>query len=129
VKHDKPYQHQLPGYGWTLKKLRCWVEQKLGQRVSRSTLRTLLKQAGFSWKKSKKVLGKAKPQQRAEFVAGFQSYFEQLCQGKLRLIYVDEAHLHQDLGVGYRWSTVGEADWVASYCPPPRKSARLVWRL
>jgi transposase len=42
------------------------VEQKLGQRVSRTSLRTLLKQAGFNWKKSKKVLGKAKPQQRVK---------------------------------------------------------------
>ena len=56
VKQDKPADHQLPGYGWTLKKLRRWVEVKLAQRVSRTTLRTLLKQAGLSWKKSKKVL-------------------------------------------------------------------------
>jgi transposase len=125
VNRDKPADHQLPGYGWTLKKLRRWVEQKLERQVSRSTLRSLLKQAGFSWKKSKKVLAKAKPGQRAEFVERFQGYFEQLCQGKLRLIYVDEAHLHQDLVLGYRWSAVGEADWVSSYCLPLKN--RLDW--
>jgi transposase len=125
VNQTKPYEHQLPGYGWTLKKLRRWVETKLGHRVSRTTLRTLLKQAGLSWKKCKKVLGKAKPQQRAEFVAQFQGWFEQVCQGKVRLIYVDEAHFHQDLALGYRWSVVGEADWVASHCPPLKN--RLNW--
>lgn len=108
----------MPGYGWTLKKLRRWVEQKLGRRVSRTTLRMLLQQAGLSWKKSKKALGKANPQKRAEFVAEFQAWFEQVCQGQVRLIYIDEVHLHQDLALGYRWSAVGQADWVVSHCPP-----------
>ena len=125
VKQDKPDDHQLPGYGWTVKKLRYWVEKKLGHQVSRTTLRTLLTQAGLSWKKCKKVLSKAKPKQRAEFVAQFQGLFEQICQGKLRLIYIDEAHIHQDMALGYRWSAVGEADWVPSYCPPLRN--RLNW--
>ena len=125
VKQDTPSDHQLPGYGWTLKKLRRWVETKLEQRVSRTTLRTLLQQAGLSWKKSKKVLAKANPEQRAEFVQRFQCWFDQLCQGKVRLIYIDEVHLHQDLELGYRWSVVGEADWVPSYCPPLQN--RLNW--
>ena len=86
MKQDQPYEHQLPGYGWSLKKLRRWVEAKLGHRVSRTSLRTLLTQAGLSWKKCKKVLGKAKPEQRAAFVADFQGWFEQMGQGKLRLI-------------------------------------------
>ena len=125
VKQDKPLDHQLPGYGWTVKKLQRWVEEKLGRRVSRTTLRRLLKQADLSWKKCKKVLSKANPEQRAEFVAKFQSLFEKICQGKLRLIYIDEAHIHQDMALGYRWSAVGEADWVPSYCPPLKN--RLNW--
>ncbi len=71
VNQEKPLDHQLPGYGWTLKKLGCWVAEKLQCSVSRTTLRTLLKDAGLSWKKSKKVLAKAKPEQRAEFVKEF----------------------------------------------------------
>lgn len=101
------------------------MADKLGQRVSRSTLRILLKQAGLSWKKSKKALAKAKPAARAAFVKRFQDWFEQICQGKLRLIYVDEAHFHQDMTLGYRWSIRGEADWVPSHCPS-RKN-RLNW--
>ncbi len=125
VTQDRPQEHQLPGYSWTLKKLRQWVEEKLKHRVSRTTLRTLLKQAGLSWKKCKNVLGQGKPAQRTRFVQRFQAWFEQLCQGKLRLIYIDEVHLHQDLELGYRWSAVGQADWVASYCPPLKN--RLNW--
>ena len=93
------------------------MAEKLQHRVSCTTLRSLLKQAGLSWKKSKKVLAKANPTQRAEFVARFQDWFGQLYQGKVRLIYVDEAHLHQDMELGYRWSTVGEPDWVPSTSP------------
>jgi transposase len=115
----------LPGYGWTLKKLRRWVQEQLKRQVSRTTLRTLLKQAGLSWKKCKKVLAKANPEQRAEFVAQFQTWFEQIYLGKLRLIYIDEAHIHQDMALGYRWSVVGEADWVPSHCPPLKN--RLNW--
>jgi hypothetical protein len=84
-----------------------------------------LKQAGFSWKKSKKVLGKAKPAPRAELVERFQTWFTQVCQAQVRLIYLDEAHLHQDLATGYRWSPTGEADWVASHCPSLQN--RLNW--
>lgn len=125
VTQDNPCDHQLPGYGWTLKKLQRWVAEKLNRRVSRSTLRTLLRGAGLSWKKSKKVLAKANPEARAQFVAQFQAYFEQVCQGKIRLIYGDEAHIHQDVALGYRWSRQGEADWVPSSCPPLRN--RLNW--
>jgi len=101
------------------------VAEKLGRQVSRTTLRQLLKQAGLSWKKCKKVLAKANPKQRIEFVDQFQTWFEQVCQGKLRLIYVDEAHIHQDMALGYRWSVVGEADWVPSHCSSLKN--RLDW--
>ena len=125
VKQDRPYDHQLPGCGWTLKKLRWWVQEQLERQISRTSLRTLLKQAGLSWKKCKKVLAKANPDRRVEFVAQFQTWFEQMHLGKLRLIYIDEAHIHQDMALGYRWSVVGEADWVPSHCPPLKN--RLNW--
>lgn len=116
VKSSEPAEQQLPGRGWTLKKLGQWVEQNLDRPISRSTLRSLLKAAGFSWKKSKKVLTKADPKRRAQFVADFQGWYGQVSRGELRLIYVDEVHLHQDLELGYRWSVKGEDDWVPSHC-------------
>ena len=108
-----------------MKKLGQWVEQKLGHQISRTTLRLLLKAAGLSWKKSKKVLAKADPGARAAFVIKFQAWYGQVCQGQLRLIYIDEVHLHQDLELGYRWSVKGEPDWVLSRCLPLQK--RLNW--
>ncbi|MFN8457297.1 MAG: winged helix-turn-helix domain-containing protein [Anaerolineae bacterium] len=63
--------------------------------MSRTTLRTLLKQAGLSWKKSKKALGKANPQKRAEFVAELCVAVKlRLPRKQVRLIYIDEVHLH-----------------------------------
>ena len=39
-----------------MKKLRRWVEEQIGRPVSRNTLRTILTEAGLSWKKCKKLL-------------------------------------------------------------------------
>jgi len=52
-----PADHGLPGSGWTVPKLMAYVKQLLGHRPSRTKLRTLLKQHGLSWKKSRNVLG------------------------------------------------------------------------
>jgi transposase len=109
--------HQLPGRGWTLKKLKRYVAEKLGQSVSRSTLRQLLKQAGLSWKKCRKLLTKADPRQRAAFIEQFQALFERMCRQELVLVYVDEAHLHQDLDLGYTWAPTGQPAWRVSTSP------------
>lgn len=115
----------MSGGGWTLKKLRQWVSQKLGRHVSRSSLRTILKSAGFSWKKCKKLLAKANPKKREAFVEQFQSLYERMCNGEVVIIYIDEVHIHQDMEVGYTWSPVGEEDWVLS--KSPGLSKRLNW--
>lgn len=89
----------------------------MGRPVSRNTLRTLLHNAGFSWKRCKKLLAKAAPKQRQAFMTHFQKRYAQMCQEQVVLLYVDEVHLHQDMAVGYTWSPVGEADWVRSTSP------------
>lgn len=117
VKEEEPVDYELPGHGWTLKKLRLWVERKLGRSVSRSTLRSLLKAAGMSWKKCKKLLARANPERRAAYVQEFQCWFERMVQGDVVLIYVDEVHIHQDMDLGYTWGTVGEPLWRKSTSP------------
>jgi len=123
VKSSTPKEHELPGRGWTLKKLQGLVASKLGRPVSRNTLRTLLRAAGLRWKQCKKLLAKADPAKRAHFVEQFQALYQRLCRGEVLLLYVDEVHLHQDLEVGYTWSPGGEANWVPS--ASPSLSARL----
>ena len=123
VKTSTPHEHGLPGRGWTLKKLQRWVADKVGRQVSRTALRTILRAAGLRWKQCKKLLSKADPQKRADFVEQFQALYEQMCRGEVIIIYVDEVHLHQDMEVGFTWSPVGEANWIPS--SSPGLSARL----
>jgi transposase len=125
VTQSKPVDHQQLGHGWNLKKLCRWVEEKRKRKVSRNTLRTILKQAGLSWKKCKKLLSKAKPDKRTEFVEQFQSLYERMCRDEVVIVYLDEAHIHQDLDYGYSWSPLGESTWVAS--TSPGLSARIDW--
>jgi transposase len=51
VKESVPVDHDLPGYHWTIKKLRRWVKQVLGCDVSRRILGQILKEHRLSWKK------------------------------------------------------------------------------
>jgi transposase len=123
VKTSTPHDHGLPGRGWTLKKLQRWVAAQLGHRVSRTTLRTILRAAGLRWKRCKKLLANADPVKRAAFVEQFQALYQRMSRGEVVIVYVDEVHLHQDMEVGYTWSPLGEANWVPS--SSPGLSARL----
>ena len=129
MRTSEPGEHGLAGYGWTLHKVRRWVKQVFKCAVSRSLLRGLLKQGNLSWKQCEKVLKKAKPAQRAAYIEQFQALFEQVCQAELLLIYVDEAHVHRDLDLGYTWVPVGGcplgAVWRLSECAS--LSERLNW--
>ena len=93
--------------------------------MSRNTLRTVLKQADLSWKKCQKVLKKANPQKRAAYIEQFHSLFQQVCDEKVRLLYVDESHFHRDMDLGFTWATKGKPAWRLSDCPP--LSDRIDW--
>ena len=93
------------------------VEKKTGIQISRSKARTLLQQAGLSWKKCKKLLAKADPGKRAAYAAQLEELFTAMCKGRVRIIYIDEVHVDQDMDLGYSWSAKGEPDWVHSTSP------------
>jgi hypothetical protein len=71
------------------------------------------------WKK--KLLGRADPQRRQAFVEQIQGLLAG-AQHHL-LVYLDEAHIHQDADLGYGWSERGRRFWIAS--PSPRLSDKL----
>jgi len=121
VKSTQPCDQALPGHGWTLKKLRRWVETFLGRRVSRS----LLKAAKLSWQKCKKLLHKANPTKRTAYIEQLQALFERMVRGEVRILYVDESHFHQDLELGYTWAPSGQPAWRVS--SSPSLSARINW--
>jgi len=120
-----PVDHGLPGYGWTVKKVRQWAQERFQVEVSRSLIRRILKGGRLSWKKCRKVLSKADPERRRRYIELFAVLYEQMSQGNVRLVYVDEAHIHRDLDVGYTWALQGERAWRPSQCPP--LSDRINW--
>lgn len=125
VEESEPADHGLPGYGWTLKKVRAYIMQHMKVQLSRSALRALLKRLGLSWKKSTKVLKKARAPQRKAYMTRLHELFEQLCRGDIILLYVDEAHFHRDLDLGYTWARRGVRAYRASACAPLRD--RINW--
>ena len=115
----------MPGHGWTLKKLRQWIETTLGRRVGRNAIRRILTAANLSWKKIKKLLGKANAQKRAEHIEALEGLFELVRREEVSVIYIDESHFHQDLDGGYTWSKKGTPAWRLS--TSPGLSKRLNW--
>jgi transposase len=107
----------LPGHNWTVKKLKEWVFRTFGRVASRNGLRRVLRGAGLTWKKVKKLLGKAKPEKRAAHIQRLLQLFDGACDGEVVLIYVDEVHVHRDLDHGYTWGRRGRRIWRRSDCP------------
>ena len=62
------------------------------------------------------MLKKADPQRRAAFVQQLQELFERVCRQEIRLLYIDEAHLHRDMDLGYTWAPEGKPAWRLSGC-------------
>ena len=118
-------EHELPGYGWTVPKIIELVKQMFERRASRTKMRTLLKRHGLSWKTCRKVLLKADPEKRKAFIEQFQLVFEQVCQNQVILLYIDEAHLHRDMDLGYTWAPKGKPVYRMSACAP--LSDRINW--
>ena len=95
----------------------AWVQEQFGRVCSRETTRRALKRMGLSWKKAKKLLGKADPERRAAFVEQIQGLLREAMHDERFLVYIDEAHIHQDADLGYGWSVSGERLWVCSSSP------------
>ncbi|MDJ0596184.1 MAG: winged helix-turn-helix domain-containing protein [Pleurocapsa sp. MO_226.B13] len=111
---------------WTLKRLGKWLESKFGLRCCRETVRKALRGLGFSWKKARKLLNKANPQKRGEFLEQLESLLEETVRTGRLLVYIDEAHIYLDTDEGYGWSIEGERFWGAFWFPWTQKSF-LLW--
>jgi transposase len=93
------------------------VGERFGVRYCRETLRAALHRLGFSWKKAKKLLGRADPEKRRAFLARLGRLLAGARRGRHLLVYWDEAHIHQDTDLGYGWAERGRRFWVASSSP------------
>jgi transposase len=103
---------------WTTKRLVQWVKDTFGRVVSRETLRKVLRLARLSWKKAKKLLSRANTQKRQAYIDQLKPLLEEASiSDDTLLVYIDEAHIHQDTDLGYGWSVQGEPFWVNSTTP------------
>lgn len=85
--------------------------------MCRETIRTFLKRLGFSWKKAKKLLNRADPGKRQAFLKRLEQLPAEASRDKATLVFVDEAHVHQDVSPGYGWAPGTSRFWVASSSP------------
>ena len=106
-----------PAPRWTLKRLVAWVREQFGWTCCRETIRAALHRLELSWKKAKKLLGRADPVRRQAFVEQLQSVLAEAQRDRQLLVYLDEAHIHQDTNLGYGWAERGQRLWVASSSP------------
>src|SRR4051812_27079087 len=93
------------------------LRERFGLVCCRETVRAALHRLTLSWKKAKKLLGRADPERRQAFIEQLQSVLAGAQRDRHLLVYVDEAHLHQDADLGYGWAKRGERLWVASSSP------------
>jgi transposase len=102
---------------FTLKRLVAFRRERFGLSVCRETIRAALHRLALSWKKAKKLLGRADPEQRRAFIDRLPDLLAGAQRDRHLLVYLDEAHLHQDTDLGYGWCARGERLWVASCSP------------
>ena len=94
-----------------------FVRERFGRRCCRETIRTALHRRKLSWTKAKKLLGRADPERRQAFIEQLQGVLDGAQRDQHLLVYLDEAHVHQDADLGYGWAKRGERFWVASSSP------------
>jgi transposase len=100
-----------------LRRLVGWARERFGLLCCRETIRSALHRLGLSWKKAKKLLGRANPERRQAFVEQLQGLLDGAQRDQHLLVYVDEAHIHLDADLGYGWAERGQRFWVASTSP------------
>ena len=77
---------------WYWKVVRRFVSERFGISLSRSSCLNYLHRLGFSFKRPKKRLLKAKESQRESFVLEYAVLSEEAGRTRAKVFFVDEAH-------------------------------------
>jgi transposase len=94
-----------------------YVRERFGCLCCRETIRAALHRLKLSWKKAKKLLGRADPERRQAFIEQLQGVLDGAQRDRHLVVFLDEAHIHQDADLGYGWAERGERFFVASSSP------------
>lgn len=93
------------------------MQARFGRQFCRETIRAALQRLKLSWKKAKKLLGRADPAQRESFIGQLHPLLDDAQRDRHHLVYLDEAHIHQDVDLGHGWGVRGQRFYVASSSP------------
>jgi hypothetical protein len=103
------------------------VQAQFDRRCCRETIRRALHRLKLSWQKAHKLLGRADPEQREAFVAQIGALLDGARDERHHLVYLDEAHIHQDVDLGYGWGERGKRFQIASSSPGPEGQGLVLW--
>ena len=95
-----PIEGADPAPRWTLRRLVPWARERFGLRCCRETIRAALHRLTLSWKKAKKLLGRADPERRQAFIERLRDLLAGAQRDQHLVVFRDEAHLHQDCDLG-----------------------------
>lgn len=85
------------------------IEQKTGKKISRDTLKRLLKKGGKTWKRIRQGLrGKRDEADFRAVQVELERFRAQAATGEIDLYYFDAAGFTLDPNVPYAWQTIGE---------------------
>lgn len=85
------------------------IEEKTGKKISRDTLKRILKKGNKTWKRLRRSLrGKRNEEDFQAAKAELAGFRAQAAAGKIDLYYFDAAGFTLDPSVPYAWQTVGE---------------------
>ena len=93
------------------------MQARFGRLCCRETIRAALHRLDLSWQKAKKLLGRANPARRRAFIEQMAPVLEGAQRDQHRLVYLDEAHIHQDVDLGHGWGERGKRFHLASTSP------------
>jgi transposase len=93
------------------------VRDRFDRLLCRETIRSALHQLELSWKKARKLLGRADPARRTGFIQDLRTLLDGAQRDRHQLVYLAEAHIHQDVAPGYGWGVRGTPFHVASSSP------------
>src|SRR4051794_30478632 len=79
---------------WTLRRLVGFVRARFARPCCRETIRTALHRLGLSWKKAKKLLGRADPARREAFIAQLRPGLAPAQRDRHPLGYLHQGPLH-----------------------------------
>ena len=69
------------------------MQDRFDRLLCRESIRSALHRLGFSWKKTRKLLGRADPARRMKFIQDLRALRDGAQRDRYQLVYVDEAHM------------------------------------